>query len=71
MNKLHDKLEDESTGEKALTKVLNSLKSHLMKTLRQSSVETVIDELLEIFKISLLRWTETKLPGDVGKNKDY
>ena len=67
MNKLHDKLEDEPIGEKALTKVLNSLKSHLMKTLRQSSVETVIDEFLEIFKISLHRWTNVQVPGDDGK----
>ena len=67
MNKLHDKLEDETIGEKALTKVLNSLKSHLMKTLRQSSVEMVIDEILETFKISLHRWTNVQVPGDDGK----
>ena len=71
MNKLHDKLEDEPIGEKALTKVLNSLKSHLMKTLRQSSVETVIDEFLQTFKISLHRWTNVQVPGEDGKILPY
>ena len=66
MSKLHDKLEDEQTGEKALMKVLGSIKSQLMKTLRQSSVEMIIEEFSKTFKASIARWTKLQAPGQDG-----
>ena len=66
MSKLHDKLEDEQIGEKALMKVLGSIKSQLMKTLRQSSVEMIIEEFSETFKASMARWAKLQAPGQDG-----
>ena len=55
MSKLYSKLEDEPDCKKALLKVMNCLKSHVYKTLRSSSVETVIENMLIQFEKCLKR----------------
>ena len=60
MSKLYEKMEDETSGEKALSKILHSLKCQLLKTLKQSSVEKVLNEIQQDFQKSQKRWKDSK-----------
>lgn len=61
MSKLYAKIEDiDADASKALNKIMTSLKAHLMKSLRQSSVENVIVQLSNEFQSCSKRWPESK-----------
>ena len=73
MSKLYSKLEDEMNSENAFKLVLNCLKSHISKsstTLKLTSVEKVIEKMLDQFSICLKRFQtyEIILKNDEEEN---
>jgi cysteinyl-tRNA synthetase len=73
MSKLYSKLEDEMDSENAFKKVMTCLKSHISKssTLKISSVEKVIEKMLDQFSICLKRFqTYEKQEEDEEEKED-
>ena len=74
MSKLYSKLEDEIDSENAFKKVMTCLKSHISKsstTLKISSVEKVIEKMLDQFSICLKRFqTYEILKNDEEEKED-